>query len=72
MPSIQAKAGHPARRTHLASWLGKGLETHIALPVFALLLVAAIWLLTLRLVDSEHQAAAVAARTATQERLDTY
>ena len=72
MPTIQAKAGRLARRTHLASWLGKGLETHIALPVFALLLVAAMWLLALRLIDSEHDAAAVAARTATQERLDTY
>ncbi|WP_305822683.1 bifunctional diguanylate cyclase/phosphodiesterase [Massilia brevitalea] len=72
MPTIQAKAGRLARRTSLTSWLGKGLETHIALPVFALLLVAAMWLLALRLVDSEHDAAAVAARTATQERLDTY
>ena len=72
MPTIQAKAGRLARRNSLTSWLGKGLETHIALPVFALLLVAAMWLLALRLVDSEHDAAAVAARTATQERLDTY
>ncbi|MDN4060129.1 EAL domain-containing protein [Massilia sp. YIM B02769] len=72
MPTIQAKAQRLAHRTRLARWLGRGLETHIALPVFALLLVAAMWLLTLRLVDSEHEAAAVAARTATQERLDTY
>ena len=72
MPTIQAKAQRLARRARLTRWLGRGLETHIALPVFALLLVAAMWTLTLRLIDSEREAAAVAAHTATQERLDTY
>ena len=72
MPTIQAKAGRLARRARLTRWLGRGLETHIALPVFALLLVAAMWVLTLRIIDADHAAAAVAARTAAQERLDTY
>ncbi|HBF49948.1 MAG TPA: hypothetical protein DDX04_05740 [Massilia sp.] len=72
MPTIQAKATRLARRARLTRWLGRGLETHIALPVFAVLLLAAMWLLTLRFVGSEHEAAAIAAHTATQERLDTY
>jgi len=72
MPNSHLKTLPLARRTRLARWLGRGLETHIALPVFALLLVAAIWMLALRLIDSERDAAAVAAHTATQERLDTY
>lgn len=72
MPSIQAKAQRLARRARLTRWLGRALETHIALPVFALLLVAAMWALTLRLIDSERDATAVAAHSATQERLDTY
>jgi len=72
MPTIQAKAGRLAHRARLAIWLGRGLETHVALPVFALLLVGAMWLLTFRIIDSERTSAAVAARTATQERLDTY
>ena len=62
----------PARRNRLARWLGRGLETHIALPLFALLLLAAMWPLTLRFIDSERQAAGAAAEVATRERLDTY
>jgi len=61
-----------AFRTRLARWLGRGLETHIALPVFALLLLGAMWLLTLRFVGTEQHAAGVAAEAATRERLDTY
>ncbi|MEW6373868.1 MAG: EAL domain-containing protein [Pseudomonadota bacterium] len=62
----------PARRSRLARRLGRALETHVALPLFALLLVAAMWPLTLRFIESERQAAGIAAEAATRERLDTY
>ena len=62
----------PARRNRLASWLGRGLETHVALPLFALLLLAAMWPLTLQFIESERKAAGAAAEAATRERLDTY
>ncbi|QNA99478.1 cache domain-containing protein [Massilia sp. Se16.2.3] len=65
-------ARRTARRTQLSRWLGRGLETHISLPLFALLLVLAMWVLTLRFIESERAGAINAAQTATRERLDTY
>ena len=62
----------PARRNRMARWLGRALETHVALPLFALLLVAAMWPLTLQFIESERKAAGIAAEAATRERLDTY
>jgi len=62
----------PARRNNLARWLGRGLETYVALPLFALLLLAAMWPLTLQFIESERKAAGTAAEAATRERLDTY
>ncbi len=66
------KTPAPPRRNRLLRWLGRGLETYIALPLFALLLVALLWPLTLQSIDSERRAAGVAAEAATRERLDTY
>jgi diguanylate cyclase (GGDEF)-like protein len=63
----------PGRRhTALARWLGRGLETHIALPLFALLLVAALWAAALHMVRAEERAAHKAAQDATRELVDTY
>jgi diguanylate cyclase (GGDEF)-like protein/PAS domain S-box-containing protein len=62
----------PARRARLLRWLRRGLETHVALPLFALLLVALLWPLTLQFIESERRAAGIAAEAATRERLDTY
>ncbi|TWI64390.1 diguanylate cyclase (GGDEF)-like protein [Pseudoduganella lurida] len=48
------------------------LETYVALPLFALLSLAAIWIATLHFVDVEREAARNAASDATREQLDTY
>ena len=52
--------------------LGKALDTHVALPLFALLPLAAIWAATFHFIDAERAAAVHAARDATREQLDTY
>jgi diguanylate cyclase (GGDEF)-like protein len=61
-----------ASRTQRARWLGRLLDTHIALPLFALLPLAAIWVATLHFIDAEHAAALAGARAAAREQLDTY
>ena len=61
-----------ARRSRLANWLGRGLDTHISLPLFAILLVAGVWILTLRVIDADRAAAFDAVHAATRERLETY
>ncbi|MFC5459142.1 EAL domain-containing protein [Massilia niabensis] len=63
----------PGRQSsRLARVLGRGLDTHISLPLFALVLVIGIWALTLRFVEGHHVAAGTAARAAARERVDTY
>ena len=63
----------PARAsTLLRRWLGRGLETHISLPLFALLLLAAIWTITSHFVRIEQAAAQGAARDSVRELIDTY
>ncbi|HEY0489667.1 MAG TPA: EAL domain-containing protein [Telluria sp.] len=64
-PASAAKAG-------LRRWLGLGLETHISLPVFAAMLLVAIWVLTLRTISNERAAAQLAARASSHEMTDTY
>ena len=59
-------------RSRLARALGRGLDTHISLPLFAIVLVIGIWALTLRFVEGHHLAAGTAARVAARERIDTY
>jgi diguanylate cyclase (GGDEF)-like protein len=73
-PTPRAQAAPPAgrRRAALVRLLGRGLETHVALPLFALLLVAALWLATLHMVHEEEAAAREAAVEATRELVDTY
>ncbi|WP_020654895.1 bifunctional diguanylate cyclase/phosphodiesterase [Massilia niastensis] len=58
--------GAPARRLAFVR------ETHVSLPLFALLLVAAMWFATLHLIESERRAAVDAALDATRELVDTY
>jgi hypothetical protein len=53
-------------------WLGRALETHIALPLFALLPLIAIWIATFHFIAVEHLAAIDAARDAAREQVDTY
>ena len=60
------------RHTALRRWLGRGLETHISLPLFALLLVAALWAAAFSMIRAEERAAHEAARDATRELVDTY
>jgi len=52
--------------------LGRALETHVALPLFALLPLAAIWVATFHFIAVERGAAVNAARDATREQIDTY
>jgi diguanylate cyclase (GGDEF)-like protein len=53
-------------------WLGRVLETHVALPLFALLPLAAIWFATFHFIDAERRSATAAARDAAREQVDTY
>jgi diguanylate cyclase (GGDEF)-like protein/PAS domain S-box-containing protein len=61
-----------AKVPRLARWLGRALETHIALPLFALLPLVAIWVATFHFIAAEREAAVSAARDATREQVDTY
>jgi diguanylate cyclase (GGDEF)-like protein len=61
-----------ASRTRRARWFGRALDTHISLPLFALLPLAAIWVATFHFIDVERHAAVAAARQAAHEQLDTY
>ncbi|MGZ5183367.1 MAG: PDC sensor domain-containing protein, partial [Ramlibacter sp.] len=62
----------PVKKARLARRLGRALETHIALPLFALLALFAIWIATFHFIAAERQAAVSAARDATREQVDTY
>jgi diguanylate cyclase (GGDEF)-like protein/PAS domain S-box-containing protein len=62
----------PRQRSRLSRWLGHGLETHISLPLFALLLLLVIWTSTLHFIDNERFSAQTAARMSSRELLDTY
>jgi len=61
----------PARRRR-PRWLARALETHIALPLFALLPFVAIWAATFHFVETERRAAVAAAHDSVREQLDTY
>ena len=71
-PATPAATQQPARRRAPARWLMLALETHISLPLFALLLLGAIWFGTLHVIEAERRSAVAAAREATHELLDTY
>ena len=61
-----AAAPRLARATALA------LDTHISLPLFALLLLVAVWIATFHFIGLEHRNAVAGAREATREQVDTY
>jgi len=61
-----------AQGKRTARWFGRALETHISLPVFALLPLAAIWIATVHFINMERDTADSAARDATREQLETY
>ena len=70
--SPHARSGPQGRGSALARWLGRGLETHVALPLFALLLVAVLWTAAFHMIGAEERAAHEAAQEATRELVDTY
>ena len=72
MGALARMQGTGDKQAALRRWLGRGLETHISLPLFALLLLVAIWMITGRFVRIERAAAQAAARDSVHELIDTY
>jgi diguanylate cyclase (GGDEF)-like protein/PAS domain S-box-containing protein len=62
----------PNKESLRARWLRRGLDTHVSLPLFALLLLVAIWLVTFHEIDAEREHAQQAATDSLQEMLVTY
>ncbi|MYN41703.1 EAL domain-containing protein [Duganella sp. FT109W] len=60
------------KETLRARWLRRGLDTHVSLPLFALLLLVAIWLVTFHEIDAEREHAQDAAADSLHEMLGTY
>ena len=71
-PAKGGAAPAPRKKARFKRWLGHGMETHISLPLFALLLLVVIWVSTFHFIDVERKAAQSAARTSSRELLDTY
>ncbi|MHA4870976.1 bifunctional diguanylate cyclase/phosphodiesterase [Duganella sp. PWIR1] len=61
-----------ARETRRARWLRRGLDTHVSLPLFAMLLLVAIWVVAFHEIDAEREHAQEAATDSLQEMLGTY
>ncbi|NHZ35666.1 bifunctional diguanylate cyclase/phosphodiesterase [Massilia rubra] len=59
-------------RARLTRLLGLAQETHISLPLFAMLLLVMIWMATDHFIGIERAAAQSAARASSQELIDTY
>jgi diguanylate cyclase (GGDEF)-like protein/PAS domain S-box-containing protein len=55
-----------------ARWLRRGLDTHVSLPLFALMLLVAIWLVSFHDIDAEREHAQEAAADTLRELLGTY
>jgi diguanylate cyclase (GGDEF)-like protein/PAS domain S-box-containing protein len=70
MPSSPFHA--PRARAAALRWLGLALETHIALPLFALVLLVAVWWAAASMIASERRDAQLGARAASEELIDTY
>ena len=62
----------PASDRRRPRWLARALETHFALPLFALLPLVAIWAACFHFVETERRTAVDAAHDAVREQLDTY
>ena len=70
--AINRLKGGPGKRVMLGRLLRRGLETHISLPLFAAVLLAAIWTLTFRSIGIESKTANRAAVESVNEMADTY
>jgi diguanylate cyclase (GGDEF)-like protein/PAS domain S-box-containing protein len=68
MPQDAAPGAGKAARPRLAL----ALETHISLPLFALVLLVAVWIATFHFIGVERENALAAARDAAREHVDTY
>jgi diguanylate cyclase (GGDEF)-like protein len=68
---MKPSSASPGRRRR-PRWLARALETHIALPLFALLPLVAIWAATFHFIETERLAAVAAAHDSAREQLDTY
>jgi diguanylate cyclase (GGDEF)-like protein len=66
MMNRSVKTGRLSRR------LGRALETYIALPLFALLPLVAIWIATFHFIAVEREGAIATARDEAREQVDTY
>ena len=66
-----ASSGAPVR-PRVARALSLALETHISLPLFAILLLVAVWIATFHFIGIEHRNAMGAARDAAREQVETY
>ncbi|RJG08235.1 bifunctional diguanylate cyclase/phosphodiesterase [Massilia cavernae] len=62
----------PTDKAGLRRWLGLVLETHISLPLFTALVLAVIWAVTWHFISVDRAAARAAARSSSQEMIDTY
>ena len=65
-------SGRAKKDTLRARWMRRGLDTHFSLPLFALLLLAGIWLVALHEIDAEREHAQEAAADTLREMLGTY
>jgi diguanylate cyclase (GGDEF)-like protein/PAS domain S-box-containing protein len=70
LTAVPEKAA-PAR-PRLARALSLALETHISLPLFAVLLLVAVWIATFHFIGGEHENALKAARNDAREQVETY
>jgi diguanylate cyclase (GGDEF)-like protein/PAS domain S-box-containing protein len=66
------KAAERTTAPRRARVLALALETHISLPLFALLLLIAVWIATFHFIGVERQNAVVAARDTAREQVNTY
>jgi diguanylate cyclase (GGDEF)-like protein/PAS domain S-box-containing protein len=55
-----------------ARWMRRGLDTHFSLPLFALLLLVSIWVVSFHEIDAEREHAREAAADTLREMLGTY
>jgi diguanylate cyclase (GGDEF)-like protein/PAS domain S-box-containing protein len=62
----------PTKNMLRGRWLRRGLDTHVSLPLFALLLLVAIWVVSLHEIDAEREHAQEAAADTLRELLGTY
>jgi hypothetical protein len=71
-PLVPPPAKAARRRARWARRLSPVLETYVALPIFALALVAALWVAAFHFIDTEREQARQAARESSRELVDTF